>query len=123
MRHRLVAAAALAGGLSAAFAATAFAHTYLDHADPSVGSTVKAAPAQLRIWFTGALEPAFSTIAVSDAQGNSVAPGKASVDPGDNKLLAIGLGALPPGSYKVVWHAVSVDTHVTEGIFTFTVAP
>lgn len=40
---------------------------------------------------------------------------------GDGKRLAVSLGALPPGTYNVVWHATSVDTHKTEG--SFTVAP
>jgi copper resistance protein C len=29
---------------------------------------------------------------------------------------------LPPGTYKVTWHVVSVDTHTTEGTFTFRIA-
>jgi methionine-rich copper-binding protein CopC len=28
---------------------------------------------------------------------------------------------LPPGSYKVQWHALSVDTHTTQGAFSFRV--
>ncbi len=123
MNHRLI-GAALAVGLSAGFAAAAFAHAFLDHADPAVGSTVKAAPAQVRIWFSEALEPAFSTIAIDDAQGHSVAAGKARVDPGDKKLLEIGpRRAVGWPAAKVTWRAVSVDTHVTQGDFTFTVAP
>ena len=37
--------------------------------------------------------------------------------------LAVGVGPLPPGAYTVEWHAVSVDTHRTEGRFGFTVGP
>jgi methionine-rich copper-binding protein CopC len=33
------------------------------------------------------------------------------------------LKALRPGTYRVSWHAVSIDTHRTEGAFTFTVKP
>lgn len=123
MRHRLLVAAALAGAAWTGFAAAAFAHAFLDHADPAVGSTVKSAPAQVQIWFSEALEPAFSTIAVNDGQGHKVAPGKARVDPADHTLLELDIATLPPGTYKVVWRAVSVDTHVTEGNFNFTVAP
>ena len=35
--------------------------------------------------------------------------------------MHIGLKPLNAGTYKVHWHAVSVDTHTTEGDFTFTV--
>jgi hypothetical protein len=33
------------------------------------------------------------------------------------------LDALPAGAYRVHWHVVSVDTHMTEGDFSFTVRP
>jgi copper resistance protein C len=32
------------------------------------------------------------------------------------------LPKLPPGTYTVNWHVTSVDTHKTEGNYTFTVA-
>jgi methionine-rich copper-binding protein CopC len=35
--------------------------------------------------------------------------------------MRIGLKPLAPGSYRVRWHALSVDTHNTEGSFSFTV--
>ncbi len=35
--------------------------------------------------------------------------------------MKIGIKADGPGAYHVRWHAVSVDTHKTEGNFTFTV--
>jgi copper resistance protein C len=96
----------------------ALAHAHLDHAVPAVGSTVATPPHDLTIWFTQDLEPAFSTIAVSDANGASVADGAATISA---NTMHVGLKALAAGTYKVHWHAVSVDTHTTEGDFTFTV--
>jgi methionine-rich copper-binding protein CopC len=104
-------------------AATAGAHAFLDHADPRVGSKIKSAPAQVRLWFTQQLEPAFSTVRVLDAAGRQVDKQDARVDPGKPDLLIVSLPPLGPGTYKVVWRVLSVDTHVTEGDFTFTVAP
>jgi methionine-rich copper-binding protein CopC len=101
----------------------AFAHAFPDHAVPAVGSAVRAAPTSVRIWFTQELEPAFSTIKVLDAKGNVVAASDRAVDPSDRTLLRLPLPPLPPGNYKVVWRVLSVDSHVTEGDFTFTVAP
>ncbi len=50
--------------------------------------------------------------------------GKPSVDPADNSVLIVKVGkTLPPGVYTVTWHAVSVDTHHTQGDFQFTVKP
>jgi copper resistance protein C len=104
-------------------AAPAFAHAFLDHAIPAVGSTVHAAPREVRLWFSESLEPAFSRLQVLDASGKSVDAGDGHVDPGDRTILTATLAGLPPGTYRVVWRVVSIDTHVTEGDFTFDVAP
>ncbi len=74
------------------------------------------------MWFTQQLEPAFTTATVTDAGGKSVASGAAQVDPKDPTELRVPLKPLPPGTYSVSWHALSVDTHTTEGHFTFAVA-
>jgi len=100
---------------------SAFAHAFPDHAQPAVGSTVSPAPREVKIWFTGKLEPAFSKLDVRDASGAAVDKGDAAVDPQDATLMHVSLKPVPPGIYKVHWHAVSVDTHATDGDFTFTV--
>jgi methionine-rich copper-binding protein CopC len=92
------------------------AHAFLDHASPLVGSTVSTAPHEVSLSFTQSLEPAFSTVTVTDASGAEVSQGKAQVS---GNTMRVGLKALGPGSYKVRWHALSVDTHTTEGSFAF----
>src|ERR1700730_2097307 len=94
------------------------AHAFLDHASPLVGSTVATAPHEVVLTFTQNLEQAFSTAQVTDSSGARVDQGKAQVS---GNTMTVGLKALGPGSYKVRWHALSVDTHTTEGAFTFTV--
>ncbi len=115
-RHLLcltVAGLALCGG-------QASAHAFLKTATPAVGSTVQQPPTQVVINFTEGVEPNFSTITVQDASGAEVAAGDVHLA-GDNTHLAVGLKPLQAGTYKVVWHATAVDTHKTEGNFTFTV--
>jgi methionine-rich copper-binding protein CopC len=92
------------------------AHAFLDHASPLVGSTVSAAPHEVVLTYTQNLEAAFSTAQVTDAGGARVDQGKAAVS---GNTMTIGLKALGPGSYKVHWRVLSVDTHSTEGAFTF----
>jgi methionine-rich copper-binding protein CopC len=101
----------------------AFAHAFIDHADPKVGSKVKVPPAEVRIWFTEKLEPAFSTLHVLGADGKPVDKGDAHVDQKDPTLLLVTLPPLQPGIYKVVWRVTSLDTHKTEGDFKFQIAP
>jgi methionine-rich copper-binding protein CopC len=99
------------------------AHGVLERTEPRGGSTVKSAPPQVRLHFTGALEPAFSRVQVLDGGGRRVDLGDSSVDPANRALLRVSLPALPPGRYKVAWRVLSIDSHVTEGDFTFRVAP
>ena len=101
--------------------ATVRAHAFLDHADPEVGSTVKTAPAVVHIWFTQELEPAFSSATVTDKAGASVADGTSAVDPNNKSELDVKLKPLTAGTYTVTWHVLSVDTHTTQGDFTFEV--
>ena len=108
---------------SCAASPLAIAHAFLDHAAPAVGSTVRAPPAQVKLWFTQQLEPAFSTVRVVDRSNKRVDLANAKVDPGDASVLQVSLPALVPGRYRVVWRVLSIDTHVTEGDFTFDVRP
>ena len=99
------------------------AHAFLDHASPAVGSTVPVAPQQIRLSFTQGIEPAFSRVELSTAQGQPVQTGPATVDPSNNTQLVVGVPRLGPGRYRVKWHVVSVDTHPTDGSFEFEVRP
>jgi copper resistance protein C len=94
------------------------AHAFLDHAEPRVGSTVPAAPRELSLSFTQKLEPAFSSVEVTDANGARVDLGRPSVSA---SVMRIRLKPLSAGTYRVRWHVLSVDTHTTEGSFTFQV--
>jgi copper resistance protein C len=97
------------------------AHAFLKDAEPGVGSTVQTSPSELRIRFTENVEPAFSSIQVLDASGKEVDKRDVHLDRSDGALLHVSLPRLNAGVYKVVWRVVSVDTHVTNGNFTFRV--
>jgi len=103
--------------------ATALPHAFLDHAVPPVGGTVATAPREIRIFFSEAVEPAFSAVTLAITNGKPVAVGKAAVDPGDPRQLVLPVPPLGPGDYEVNWHVVSVDAHRTEGHYGFTVRP
>lgn len=106
------------------FAATtsAFAHAHLDHASPAAGSTLAQAPNEIVLTFTSEIEPAFSSIEVRDAKGALMHSGKAAVD-GKRTQMRLPLDVLPPGTYKVIWQVLSVDTHRSKGDFTFRIGP
>ena len=103
-------------------AGVASGHAFLELAEPRVGSTVKTAPDQVRVWFTERLEPAFSTLEVVNERGERVDRGPAQVDETSPAMLQVPLKPIEPGTYRVKWRVLSVDTHVTKGDFTFRVA-
>ena len=104
-------------------AQAALAHAFLDRASPRVGETVHGAPGEVKLWFTQELEPAFSTVRVLDKDGKQVDRQDKEVDSSDRTVMRVSVPPLAPGTYKVEWRALSIDTHVTDGDFTFTVAP
>ena len=104
-------------------AAGGFAHAFLNQAFPPVGGAIPSSPKEVRLTFSEGVEPRFSGIELATSEGRPVATGPAVRDPDDDKQLVLALPPLAPGRYRVSWHVVSVDTHRTEGDYTFTVGP
>jgi methionine-rich copper-binding protein CopC len=102
------------------FGHAAWAHAFLERASPAVGSEVSGSPPALTLTYSEPVEPLFSTVEVKSAGGAVVSDGTSSAD---GRVLVVKLKKLSPGVYSVAWHVTSVDTHKTEGHFTFTVNP
>lgn len=96
----------------------ASAHAFLDHAQPRVGNKVAAPPHEVTLWFTQKLEPAFSTITVTNTAGDRIDTGKTRVN---GAQMSVTLRPGGSGTYHVTWRVLSVDTHTTDGSFTFQV--
>jgi hypothetical protein len=112
--HILIATLALLGvGIG-----NAAAHASLDHASPRVGNTVSTPPREVTLTFTQKLEPAFSAIKVTNAAGQRVDTGGTRVN---GNVMSVSLRPGGSGTYRVEWKVLSVDTHTTEGSFTFRV--
>src|SRR5713101_5729231 len=93
---------------------TVWAHAKFLRGDPAPGSTVKAAPQVVRVWFTLAaaneeLDPKRSTLSVWDINGKQVDNGRGGLDLNDldHKSLMARMKPLRPGKYTVRWKAVS----------------
>jgi methionine-rich copper-binding protein CopC len=106
-------------GAVAAGAVFAEAHAKLSRSDPPGASTLRAAPAEVRLWFTENLEPSFSAAHLIDGERRRLDGVDGRVDPVNAALLRMALPPLGPGRYTVVYRVVSVDSHVTAGELTF----
>lgn len=101
-------------------AGTASAHVFPQHQEPGAGANVTSPP-QVKITFDGPLEPAFSTLTVTDATGKQANLAKAAVDPEQPAVISVALPALAAGRYTVHWAAVADDGHRTHGDYSFDV--
>ena len=119
----LVAVASVAVSIVLSGVTPAGAHAFLERADPKVGSTMKTAPTEARLWFTDDLDPQSSSVQVVDQAGQRVDNGDTRVDTSNHALLRVSLPTLTPGLYKVIWRVVSPDRQVSAGDFSFRIAP
>ena len=94
------------------------AHAMLERAEPRVGNKVASPPREVTLWFTQKLETAFSTITVTNAAGERVDTGKTRVS---GNQMSVGIRPGGSGTYRVNWQVLSVDTHRTDGSFSFQV--
>ncbi|SFI21139.1 MULTISPECIES: copper homeostasis periplasmic binding protein CopC [unclassified Pseudomonas] len=101
-------------------ASAAFAHAHLKSAEPAADSSV-AAPKDLRLTFSEGVEATFTKVSLSK-DGTEVAIKGLETPDADKKVLVVTPAApLAAGTYKVVWNAVSVDTHKSNGEYSFKV--
>lgn len=103
-------------------ARTSYAHAVLVQSDPVANAVLAESPAEIRLWFTEPLEPAYSSFQLRDAMGALVATPPSIVDPADDHLLVMTPGELPDGLYTLSWRNVSsADGHGIAGSFAFTI--
>jgi methionine-rich copper-binding protein CopC len=119
-RRRRAAAVAL---LLVLAASPAWPHASLVRSTPARRASLTTAPDRVQLWFNEAVEPRFSSVSVLDAAGARVDLGDARVEPEDPKRLTVGLKPLGRGTYRVRFRVLSVDGHVVESEFSFTLRP
>ncbi|HWN53657.1 MAG TPA: copper resistance CopC family protein [Methylomirabilota bacterium] len=105
------------------FPGATLAHSLLVRSQPERRATVARPPEEVRLWFSEPIEPAYARLSVWDAGGKQVDAGDAAVDPANSTTLAVRTPALRAGRYTVRYRVLSVDGHIVESSFDFTVRP
>ena len=120
----MVLAVPLALCLTLLFPAIASAHAILVRSDPAKDSVLSIAPKQVRMWFSEALNPAFSTAVVVNGANKQVDNHNAHVSSSDQTEMDVSLQPnLPPAVYIVIWRTDSAaDGHILRGSFIFSIA-
>ncbi len=116
----LVGAVVVVLGILAA-AGTAFAHAELLSSFPANQELFEAAPDEIALQFTEAVDPIVPGIRLLDADGDEVELADVDQSAGSDRMRASIPATLDDGTYVVAWQAVSADSHRVRGSFTFSV--
>ncbi len=120
MSRNTMAIGALAVLAISAVTTSANAHPKLITASPAADVSSKVSPKEIKLNFSEGVIAKFSGIELKDETGKTIATGVAATDPKDRTQLVVPLPApLMAGHYKVIWHAVSEDTHRVKGEYSF----
>jgi methionine-rich copper-binding protein CopC len=99
------------------------AHAYLVKSVPAKRAVLYRAPAKIQLWFNERLEPNYSSFTLSGADGKSLDIGKPEVNLEDPKQLSVSVKPLPAGRYVIKYRVLSVDGHVVQDEFFFSIKP
>lgn len=100
---------------------SALAHSMLVKAEPPRRAVLTKPPTQVRLWFNEKIEGDYASLMVLDAQKQPITDLKPTLAPDDQKSIILPLPELAPGKYSVKFRVLSVDGHVVESVFDFTV--
>ncbi len=101
--------------------ALGWAHAYLVKSIPARRAILFKAPVRIQLWFNERLESRFSTLSVTDSSGKRVDLDNPKVAAEDPKQLSVEVKSLPAGVYVIRFRVLSVDGHVVEDQFPFTI--
>ena len=107
--------------IAISYSIAAWAHSFPEQETPSAGQKVASPPSEVVIKFDAPIEKLFAKLEVTGADGANQAIGAPQVSD-DGIRLSVKVPLLKPGDYQVKWAVVCIDTHHTQGSYTFTVA-
>jgi copper transport protein len=115
MKRAVIAAGVL---VALALPGTAWAHATLLRTTPATGQRLASSPRVVTLSFDQSVKTLPNGIRVYDARGKLVS-GLARGVPGNPRAVEVTVRRLPRGAYTVRWSAISNDSHVGHGLYTF----
>src|SRR6266850_409636 len=119
LKMYIFAAAVVAIAMSNAIVTSA--HSFPESQTPSAGQKVSSPPAEVTINFDAPIEKLFAKLEVTGADGKNETAGAPQISD-DGRHMSIKVASLKPGYYTVKWAVVGIDTHHTEGSYTFSIS-
>ncbi len=107
------------GGCLLVHGGVVFAHAALVSSEPGRRAVLTEAPKEIRLCFNENVEAKFSKVSLSNEDGDEVPLGNLHADPKQAACLSASLDSLPCGKYTVKYRVLSVDGHVVDYGYTF----
>lgn len=120
-RKQLMAGGALIMVLGLLPSAPTLAHAMLVKAEPPRRAALTTPPAQVRLWFNEEIEKDYASLAILGADKAPITEVKPHVAADDPKAIVLPLPQLAAGKYTVKFRVLSVDGHVVDSSYDFTV--
>jgi methionine-rich copper-binding protein CopC len=97
------------------------AHASLVRSVPAHRAVLGQMPDRVNLWFNERLEPAYSTVSVWNEAGAQVDSRDGAVGGDDPRRLSVTVQTRAAGLYTVKYRVLSVDGHIVDSHFIFTV--
>lgn len=119
---RITAFATVLAMLSLLFQANSvMAHATLVKSDPPRRASLSIPPKQIQLWFNEKIEGSYASVVVLDSNKKSITDNNPEVVSDDPKSVVLNIPEIEYGRYTVQYRVMSVDGHVIESSFDFSV--
>jgi len=97
------------------------AHATLVKSDPPRRASLSTPPKQIQLWFNEKIEGSYASVMVLDSNKKSITDNNPEVVSDDPKSVVLSIPEIESGRYTVQYRVMSVDGHVIESSFDFSV--
>ena len=119
---RLMMGSALIVALAASLnSAPVLAHAMLVKAEPPRRAQLVQSPKEVRLWFNEEVEKDYASLTLLDSAQAPVTESRPHIAADDPKAIVLPLPVVAPGKYTVKFRVLSVDGHVVDSSYDFTV--
>ncbi|SEG24524.1 copper resistance CopC family protein [Nitrosomonas ureae] len=102
-------------------ASPAIAHATLVKSEPPRRAMLSTPPKQIQLWFNEKIEGSYASVTVEDSNKKLVTENMPETLTDDSKSVVLNLPQIQPGFYTVHYRVMSVDGHVIESKYDFSV--
>ncbi len=99
----------------------AIAHATLVKSEPPRRAILSIPPKQIQLWFNEKIEGSYASVTVEDSNKKLVTENMPETLTDDSKSVVLNLPQIQPGIYTVHYRVMSVDGHVIESKYDFSV--